>query len=135
MKFSILFLTGFFSVNSAVASYACFVEGSSYNYQAWNYNQALNPQALQCTTTKNFGLGLTAIGLSLQTGALYMACTGVGAPASLWVQGASLGVSVVSMVVGELPCEDTDSDERVKELAKKTVCETLALNGIACAIK
>ena len=132
MKYLILIAISIITARPAFASYACFVESSSYINPAFFSYQ---PQALQCSTTKNLGIGLTAIGLSLQAGALYMACTGVGVPASLWIQGGSLGVSAVSMVVGELPCDDAVQEEKIKEMAMRTVCETLALSGINCAIK
>lgn len=116
------------------ASFACFVEPVQ-NSLAWSYQSGYQHEGLQCSTKKNLGVGLKAISFTFQGGALYLACTGAGAPAALWVQGGSLGITLVDMVVGELPCDDQDSDEKIRELAKQTTCETLALNGIECVMK
>lgn len=77
-------------------------------------------------------MGLKAVSISLQAGSFYTACTGAGAPIALWLQGGSLGVSLVSMIVGELPCDNAATDEKIKAMAKAVVCETLENNGVEC---
>lgn len=136
MKYLSILTVALFTALPTYASYACFVEPiqtSASSYQM--FSAKYHPEALQCSTKKNLGVGLKAISFTLQGGALYLACTGAGTPAALWVQGGSLGVTLVDMVVGELPCDDNDSDKRIRELAKQATCETLAANGIECVMK
>lgn len=139
MKFLSLsvFLFAFVSSSFANASYSCFVnsESSALQPQLTMSVNHMQPQALQCSTKKNIGLGLTAIGLSIQAGAFYLACTGIGAPAAIYLEGGALGTGVLSMIVGELPCKDTENEELIKKMAQETVCKTLQDSGIACAFK
>jgi len=132
-----VFLMALLGVNSAHASYACFTNTDlkSFQTQYALSNNHFQPQALQCSTKKNIGTGLTAISLSIQVGAFYLACTGIGAPAAIYLEGGALGAGVLSMIVGELPCKDTDNEELIKKMAQETVCKTLQDSGIACALK
>ena len=132
-----IFIMALMSSNLASASYACFVnsESNSFQPQYALLNNHFQLQAMQCSTKKNIGLGLTAIGLSIQAGAFYLACTGIGAPAAIYLEGGALGTGVLSMIVGELPCKDTENEELIKKMAQETVCKALQDSGIGCAFK
>lgn len=136
MKYLLTLTITLFASLPSYASYACFADSSQNTVSSYQmFSAKYQPDALQCSTKKNLGIGLKAISFTLQGGSLYLACTGVGAPAALWIQDGSLGVTLVDMVVGELPCDDKDNDERIRELAKQTACETLTANGIECVMK
>lgn len=88
-----------------------------------------------CKAMNNTGVGLNAVSITLAAGGLYMACTGVGAPATVVVEGAAIGVQVLSLVVGQLPCDNSTEQKRIEDAAKKAVCEELQNVGISCAKK
>lgn len=105
---------------------------------AWSTSEAFTPDmllqtaSLSCETTQHLELGLNATAIVLSTTGFALACTGVGAPATVWLEGSAIGVQALAMIVGQLPCEDTAREAEVQELAQKAVCEALERNGITC---
>lgn len=85
-----------------------------------------------CQAMERFSVGLKATSLVFSGAALGLACTGVGAPFSLWFQGGAVGTSVVDLIVGQLPCDNHTRDQDIQEMAELTVCKQLAQAGIAC---
>jgi hypothetical protein len=97
-------------------------------------SEDLQMAALTCSTKKNLGLGTKAVKLSLQAGSFYLACTGVGAPASLYVQGGALGVAILEIIIGDLPCQDTEAEAIIQERADQAVCAALIRQGVTCQL-
>ena len=107
---------------------ACFTQGyqsvSSNNYQMMAISS--QPQAFQCSTKKLIGAGLDGFSWSLQAGAVYSLCTGVGAPVSVYLTGTSLITSFIQMIVAQVECVDDE-----KEIQRETsliICKTLNQN-------
>ena len=66
---------------------------------------------------------------------LGMACTGVGIPATLYLEGAALTTQALSIVVGNLPCDDSADQARIEAAARKIVCTEFAKQGMHCSFK
>lgn len=129
-KVLFLFVFGVFTSLPAYASFACFVSKEADQVLMWN----AVPQAMKCSTKANISVGLKGVSLTFQGASLYAACTGVGIPVALYLQGGSFLTSAVEMIVGELECEDTVTEEKIKNMTRDAVCEALVQNGIECAV-
>lgn len=70
--------------------------------------------------------------LSLHLVAIGLACTGVGAPATLGVEIAAGGVHLVEFLVGFIDCKDLKTDKQIKDVVDQRVCEALERSGILC---
>lgn len=127
----LIILLSFFSATKSFAAFACFTQTNAMPVQTWG----ASPLAMQCSTKANIALGLKGVGVTFQAASLYAACTGAGIPVALYLQGGSLATSVVEMVVGELPCEANDTEEKIKKMTRDIICESLEQNGIECLIK
>ncbi len=88
-----------------------------------------------CKSLDNLSFGIKATSITLTVGAFYAACTGAGAPAAVVLEGGALGLQVVDLIVGQLPCEDPTNDEQVQQMANEAVCRALEQNGITCELK
>ncbi len=105
-------------------------EPSSLNGEAF-----YQPAAWSCETANKWGVGVSATALVLNVGAMGAACTVVGAPATLWLEGGSIALEGVSIVIGQLPCDNAASEQRIRELAEEAVCKKLAAMGVSCALQ
>lgn len=108
------------------ACVASFDSGDLLHYA--NYRQG----ALTCETLTGVSTGLQAVSLTLTAGSLYAACTGIGAPYSLLMQGGALSFRVVDLVVKQLPCDSKTQDEKIQRMTNQAVCEKLKSQGIVC---
>lgn len=136
MKVIILFSFAFFSDLALASPFVCFtspLKTESYSFYNNSDDLLLLAGWPACQTMDNTVVGLNAVSISMAAGGLYMACTGIGAPATVVVEGASIGIQVLSLIVGELPCDDSVEEKRIEAAAKKIVCEELRNRGIACA--
>ena len=88
-----------------------------------------------CEALENTAVGLKATSLVFSGVGFGLACTGVGLPATVWLQGASIGTSVLGLIVGELPCDSSTKDAQVKVLAEEAVCAELERQGIVCSLR
>ena len=89
---------------------------------------------MACEDVGRLTTGLQATSLVFSATGFTLACTGVGLPATVWLQGGALGTRVLSLVVGLLPCDNGTRDAQIKEMAQNVVCAELAKHGIACAL-
>lgn len=119
----------FMGNTAEAAPFVCFTDNTSLSSSA---DPKMEEMAMSCTTRKNLGTAAKVVGISLQAGSFGLACTGIGAPASLYLQGGALGVQLIEIIVGELPCEDDESDEQIQERVNETVCTSLARQGLRC---
>jgi hypothetical protein len=90
--------------------------------------------AFQCKNLKIADTSLQAIALTMTAGSIYLACTGVGAPVSVTLQGAAVGIQVIDLIVGNLPCDDQKQEEKIKTAAKQVVCSELIRQGLTCTL-
>lgn len=88
-----------------------------------------------CQTLDRISTGLQATSIAFSVGGLYAACTGVGIPATVALEGGALGLQGLDLIVGMLPCEDRVRDAEIKALAEQVVCEELARQGIGCKLR
>lgn|GEM_PF-5968222 len=103
---------------------------------AWNEGESATPQLAMwnpsCETIEHVETGLKATSLVFSGVGFGLACTGVGLPATVWLQGASIGTSVLGLIVGQLPCDNSSKNSEIKRLAEQVVCEELTRQGIRC---
>lgn len=132
---SLILIAMLFSSSFAVAApYVCFtspLQSAQFDLRNDEFPVQLASWP-SCQTMHYVGVGLNATSIAMAGAGIYMACTGVGVPASVVVEGAAVGVQVVSLIVGELPCEDSANEKKIEEAAKRVVCQELEKIGIAC---
>jgi hypothetical protein len=88
--------------------------------------------ALSCKSVSQFQSGLKVGSIIFGAAGIWAACTGVGAPAAVWLEGGALGIEIVNLSVGFLPCEETQSKESIRKMAREAICEELQRNGVDC---
>lgn len=88
-------------------------------------------QAWQCKKVETFRSALSVISIGLSTTSLVMACTGVGAPASLTVQGVGVGIKVLDFVISKVHCESNTEEELTNKVAS-VICAKLQNSNIYC---
>ena len=89
--------------------------------------------APSCKTIEHIGVGIDATSLVLSSVGLGMACTGVGAPATLWLEGIAIGIQAVGLMIGQLPCDASAEEAEIRAMAEQVVCEELIRQGISCS--
>lgn len=121
--FAVLIVT-FITAQSRAAT-ACFAESSTaFSYQAMAFYA--QPQAIQCSTKKQIGVGLDSFSWTLEAGSFYALCTGAGASVSVYLTGTALIANLVKMVVAEVNCVDNENE--IKRDATLAICNTLNEN-------
>jgi hypothetical protein len=90
--------------------------------------------AVRCENLGRMRTSLNATAIVFSGAGLAAACTVIGAPATVWLEGAAIGIQAVELIVGQLPCDNRTRDAEVKALAQQVVCAQLAANGIVCKL-
>lgn len=101
----------------------------------WEMHYELARWNPSCEAIEKTATGLKATSLVFSGVGWGLACTGVGLPATVWLQGASIGTSVLGLIVGELPCDNKTKDAEIKRMAEVVVCAELEKQGIRCSMK
>lgn len=111
---------------------SAFAEDDPYDHDATYLLAKWNPS---CEAVERVETGLKATSLILSGTGFGLACTGIGLPATVWLQGASIGTSVLGLIVGQLPCDNRTRDAEIKVMAESAVCDELAKQGITCSLR
>lgn len=93
------------------------------------------PSTIRCETAARLQTGLTAVSLAFSVTGFALACTGIGATATVALEGSALGLEMLSLTVGLLPCDDSTNEAKVKKLAADLICAQLEAQGTACRIQ
>lgn len=88
-----------------------------------------------CEALEKWETGLNATSLIFAGTGYGLACTGIGLPATVWLEGAAIGASALGLIIGQLPCDNRIKDAEIKKLAEAVVCEELAKQGIRCLFR
>jgi hypothetical protein len=102
------------------------------NVQLENIAMSSGPQ---CKDLRSFTAALDAADFTFYITSAGMACTGVGATASLVVFGVGVVLHGLNFIVKNLPCESGVSDQVIEQRVEKRVCEVLGQNGFDCKRK
>ena len=97
-----------------------------------NLADLIQPASFQCNNLKIADTTLQALSIGVEVGSIYMLCTGIGAPVTLTMQGVVAGLQTVKLIVGSLPCDDHEQQDKIEAAARKAVCDEMNKQGITC---
>ena len=89
-------------------------------------------QSLTCQELDQINNGVQVTSMVLAGAGLYAACTGVGLPATVALEGGVLFLSGLSLLISNLDCVDSETDQQIKEKVDLAVCDALEAQGISC---
>jgi len=131
-KIGFLCLIAMFMLQAHAASaepFMCVVsDGASADE---SFESLVQEAKYSCEQLKRIATGLEVSAITVQIGNIYLACTGVGTPVALAIQGGVLGLQTMKVIVGNLPCEDKKQEKGEADL-KQFVCEQMAMQGFVC---
>ena len=110
---------------------ASFTE-AAYDYEISYVDYEVHKASLTCQELDNINNGLQVVGIGLAAGGLYAACTGVGLPATIALEGGAIAVTAIGLLVSNLDCEDVETDAKIKSKVDEAVCTALRAQGISC---
>lgn len=141
--FAMVFVTLIsYSAGSAADSFVCFGDKPP-SVDLLGYNETTDlfsldyqfDSAPSCKAIEAWESGLKATRFAFAGASFYAACTGVGAPATLWLAGGALVIQGVELTVGMLPCDNSADEAKIKKLAEEAVCKELAKQDIPCELE
>jgi hypothetical protein len=136
-----IFLTIMFLITSAglnakanVCITDVYGENLSLEQDGINYNDdgKIYLASLTCRELNNINNGVQAVAIGFSAVGIYAACTGVGLPATVALEGGALALSGISLIVTNLDCDDTESELKIKEKVDEAVCLSLEAQGLTC---
>lgn len=136
----LLFITLFCLSTLLVSSFShaeepviCMTQDFSANAIEDDDNAQFLEATYSCETTQSFTTGLEAVSITLDTASVFMACTGIGASASVFVKTTNAGVKIAKFMISRLPCENRSAKEIDRE-ARQALCKRFGFLGVPCQI-
>ncbi len=126
-----------FGANQAKAEVCITETYVNSSYSTWSeleqeIQMDLYYAAMTCQELDRINTGMQVVSIGFATAGIYAACTGVGLPATVALEGGSLAFTAIALIVSQLPCDDLHTELQIKEKVDEAVCNTLKAQGLEC---
>lgn len=88
--------------------------------------------SIRCEDLRAWKNVTSVLSVSLQFASVAALCTGAGLPVSIGLGVATGGVMFADGIIDNIPCDDSESLEKIEKRVHQQVCEDLAQQGIYC---